>query len=402
LSNIVITDTLVAVIGGPITLEQGEVDSTTFQAFYVITFADLEVGFVENSAIVNGEIPPGLGLPATVSDVSDTGDPSETSSGNGSTDGDPTNDPVVLELCEIEMIACPSDWNVTHDMATNGCIAPSFNDHTEIPGEFNDCGNPDNISTSFEDFLIPEECTGGNTFDERTIERTYTFTNTLTGEIIGQCPQTLTFIPEECSPLSSFGVIASMGSTSLTVPGGCDLPLIEVAEGLQGVCGYVEYMWLVSTEEDPNGNPVIPTNLNVGTTWTIIDGENDAFLNPGVVIQNTYYVRCARNFSCCTFGESNIVSFLVDDTATCPVDDQDAAQIIEDCANPVILSSPTDNYFGSEQLIFITNQDAEISNKAGIGSDITIDAKQGVLGIPGMEIQRGATFKVYTEGCNED
>ncbi len=67
LSNITISDPLVSVVGGPITLAPGESDSTTFTATYVITQADLDIGNVENQAIVTGETPTG----DEVSDMSD-------------------------------------------------------------------------------------------------------------------------------------------------------------------------------------------------------------------------------------------------------------------------------------------------------------------------------------------
>ena len=116
-------------------------------------------------------------------------------------------------------------------------------------------------------------------------------------------------------------------------------------------------MWLISTETDLAGNPITPTNLNLGTIWFMIEGENDATLNPGAITENTFYVRCARNFSCCSFGESNIVSFMLDEAATCPVDNDDAVQTFEDCANPVVLRSPDNDFLENQQMIFITNRD---------------------------------------------
>ena len=52
LTNILVTDPLVTVNGGPITLAPGEEDTTTFTAVYIITQNDIDTGFVENQARV--------------------------------------------------------------------------------------------------------------------------------------------------------------------------------------------------------------------------------------------------------------------------------------------------------------------------------------------------------------
>ncbi|MEQ3676688.1 MAG: gliding motility-associated C-terminal domain-containing protein, partial [Dokdonia sp.] len=67
ITNIVITDPLVAVDGGPIDLEPGEVDSTTFTATYVLTQEDVDAGGVMNQATATGQDPDG-------NDISDTSD----------------------------------------------------------------------------------------------------------------------------------------------------------------------------------------------------------------------------------------------------------------------------------------------------------------------------------------
>ena len=67
ISNITISDPLVTVNGGPITLAPTEVNSTTFYANYVLTQADIDNGSVTNSATVNGESPSG----GNVTDTSD-------------------------------------------------------------------------------------------------------------------------------------------------------------------------------------------------------------------------------------------------------------------------------------------------------------------------------------------
>lgn len=78
-------------------------------------------------------------------------------------------------------------------------------------------------------------------------------------------------------------------------------------------------MWPISGQEDLNGNPLKPTDEHINAVWKV------------VITENTYYVRCTRSFSCCDFGESNIVSFKVDVVATCPIDVADELQVIVDC-----------------------------------------------------------------------
>uniref|UniRef100_UPI00261C75A4 DUF7507 domain-containing protein n=2 Tax=uncultured Dokdonia sp. TaxID=575653 RepID=UPI00261C75A4 len=74
ISNIVITDPLVAVTGGPIDLEPGASDSTTFVAVYTLTQEDVDAGMVENQALATGQNPNG-------DDVEDTSDDDSTVEG---------------------------------------------------------------------------------------------------------------------------------------------------------------------------------------------------------------------------------------------------------------------------------------------------------------------------------
>ncbi len=71
--------------------------SVTCVGTHVLTQADLDVTFVENSAIATGSDPAG----EPVTDVSDAGDETvETPDGSGGVDGDPTNDPTVTVLAQ--------------------------------------------------------------------------------------------------------------------------------------------------------------------------------------------------------------------------------------------------------------------------------------------------------------
>ncbi|MCY1508195.1 hypothetical protein D9M68_424960 [compost metagenome] len=72
LTNITVTDPLVAVTGGPLAmLNAGATDNTTFTAIYTFTQADVDAGFVNNQALVSAT--PIVGQPIT--DLSDSNDP---------------------------------------------------------------------------------------------------------------------------------------------------------------------------------------------------------------------------------------------------------------------------------------------------------------------------------------
>ncbi len=97
LTNITVTDALVDVTGGPLaSLIPGASNSTMFTASYTITLADVNTGYVENTATATGQDPNG----DPVDDTSDAGDDTaETGDGDGDTNGDPTDDPTVVYIC---------------------------------------------------------------------------------------------------------------------------------------------------------------------------------------------------------------------------------------------------------------------------------------------------------------
>ncbi|MCM5663079.1 DUF7507 domain-containing protein [Galbibacter mesophilus] len=81
--NITITDVLVPVQGGPISLAPGELDTASFTATYVVSEADISAGLVTNSAIAEGQDPNGN----SIIDTSD--DPSNPTDQDEDGDGDP-------------------------------------------------------------------------------------------------------------------------------------------------------------------------------------------------------------------------------------------------------------------------------------------------------------------------
>jgi len=130
LRDITISDAVVTVSGGPISvLLPGESDASTFTATYEITTADLDRGYVENTAIVTGTDP----NDDQVEDISDTGtdrqgdaigDPesTETPDGEGNTNNDPTDDPTVIETrgIDINTIFTPNGDQVNDTWVVHG------------------------------------------------------------------------------------------------------------------------------------------------------------------------------------------------------------------------------------------------------------------------------------------
>ncbi|GAA4107674.1 hypothetical protein GCM10022393_03180 [Aquimarina addita] len=118
ISDITIDDPLTGSVDLPITpaiLAPGEIGTAT--ATYVITQANIDAGFVENSATVSGEVPGGdTGDPSDdIIDISDDGD--ETVDGPDA-DSDPTNDSTIT-LVPVGVIIAEDD-TVTVDGINGG------------------------------------------------------------------------------------------------------------------------------------------------------------------------------------------------------------------------------------------------------------------------------------------
>jgi len=94
ITNISISDPIVPVTGGPITLNPAQIDNTSFTATYVILQSDIDAGNISNSALVTGEDNDG-GVITDVSDFSD--DPDNPINEDLDGDGDP-DDPTVTDL----------------------------------------------------------------------------------------------------------------------------------------------------------------------------------------------------------------------------------------------------------------------------------------------------------------
>jgi len=108
LSNVVVSDPLITVNGGPLPLlPVGWVDNTTFTGSYFILQPDVLAGYVENTATVLAQDIDGT----DVTDISDAWDDTiETASGTGTTDSNPTNDPTVVSYLWLDPASSSSGW----------------------------------------------------------------------------------------------------------------------------------------------------------------------------------------------------------------------------------------------------------------------------------------------------
>ena len=266
------------------------------------------------------------------------------------------------------------------------------------------------VGLSVEDELIPFECIGGDFIPTRTVIRTYTFLSE-NGGFEESCPQEITYQFTECNQVVDAGAIAIDGSSLLLVPSGCDVPPItESVEATASGCNdLVEHMWLRTTVERSNGLPFIPNPLNTGSEgsgeiWEIISGATDADFDPGVITQNTYFVRCTRSISCCEFVETNLVGFRIDNAAECPVVeviDEDQAQFerIDNCVGEIVLNGRDDMGAG-DQKEYRTNETIRATNRVGAGASTIYNAQGGISLEPGFEVEFNAELQAIIEGCN--
>src|SRR5690606_28192509 len=108
LSNVIVTDPLIAIITGPSgdTDSDGELDVTeiwTYTASYTINQDDIDAGFVKNQAKTEGTAPDAT----VVSDLSDESSVLE-------------NDPTIVNLCQDPAIAIVKT-GIFNDENQNGC-----------------------------------------------------------------------------------------------------------------------------------------------------------------------------------------------------------------------------------------------------------------------------------------
>jgi gliding motility-associated-like protein len=122
LGNITITDPLVEVVGGPLTiLEPGETDNTTFTATYTITQDDIDAGSFQNTATVTAFIPDN-GPISTLSD--DPDDPTDIDSDG---DGNPDDPTVTVMIGAPGIDAVDDDFSANPVDGVTGGVVPDSN-----------------------------------------------------------------------------------------------------------------------------------------------------------------------------------------------------------------------------------------------------------------------------------
>src|SRR5690606_12570139 len=181
LFNVSVTDPMVAVNGGPITLAPNASDATSFTATYTITQSDIDAGLVENQATATGTDASGT----TVSDLSDDNSELE-------------DDPTITIVCQNPAIAIVKT-GVFNDANQNHCA-----DVDETISYTFTVTNQDNVSlgnVTVTDPLIatitgPTGDTDGDGELDVTETWTYTVTYTITqddidnGEVVNQATAT--------------------------------------------------------------------------------------------------------------------------------------------------------------------------------------------------------------------
>ena len=262
------------------------------------------------------------------------------------------------------------------------------------------CTADEDLMIDFADSIVPAECNGLLGFmDQRQIIRTYTLTDQCGNE--STIDQNINLSFDGCSELTDFGTIAFGDQDLIQVPIGCELPEIGEVTPVSGNCGYTEYMWLVSTAELAPGVPIFPNRFNIGTLWFIIDGENQPTYTPESASENTYYVRCSRDISCCEFGESNIVVVLINAAAECPEIEVEMDDPVNsaDCLEELSLLSPIDDLLNGEVEEYYLRMSADADIRLQNNSQLTIDAAEGAIFNSNFEVSIGSTLEVFLDGC---
>ena len=292
-------------------------------------------------------------------------------------------------LCDDSDDTCPFDaYQTIAELESAANVIVSDN-----------CSADQALSLAFIDNVVAASCSGSSNYQpERQVIRTYTVSDQNGNS--NMIDQQINMSFSACNALTDFGVVGFDDDLSINVPSGCTPPMIkEISPVMGSSSGYVEYMWLISTEERSPGVPYIATTLNLGSVWFVIDGQNEPTLSPAAVTQNTYYIRCSRDISCCDFGESNIIGAIIDPTASCPVIVDPTVE--EDCDDQIVLLSPTDDMITGANKVYRTDQSIEAEILIMGNSALMFDAKKGTTLQSNAEVATGSTLEITLDGCDE-
>ncbi|MCW5521215.1 DUF11 domain-containing protein, partial [Aureitalea sp. L0-47] len=272
LTNVTVTDPLVEVVGGPISIPAGESDTETFTAVYEVTQADVDAGIVSNQATAEGTGPGGV----IVTDLSDDDSIFE-------------NDPTVTTLCQEPDISLEKT-GVFNDNNGNGVA----NEGETITYSFKvtNTGTVTLYNIMIEDPLPGLEITGGplpqldpGEFDDTTFEGTYTITQldlengfvenqaTVTG--FDENGNPITDLSDDPTDLTNMDVDGDGDPDDVTIvvlPEVLDEPPFEIFNGITpDGDGLNDFFRVVGIELYPNNN------MKIFNRWGVLVWETDGY-----------------------------------------------------------------------------------------------------------------------------
>jgi uncharacterized repeat protein (TIGR01451 family)/gliding motility-associated-like protein len=153
LGNITVTDPLVTVTGGPVTLAPGASDGTTFTATYTLTQADIDSGSFANTATVSGDDPTNNPV------VSLSDDPDDATDNDSDSDGNP-DDPTVTIIPQVPGISLVKTTLPLADTNGDG-IEGSLGDIISYVFEVENTGNVTLTDILVQDILPGLNLVGG-------------------------------------------------------------------------------------------------------------------------------------------------------------------------------------------------------------------------------------------------
>ncbi len=272
LTNVTVMDPLVNVAGGPITLQAGETDSTTFTAEYIVTQSDIDAGEVINQALAEGTAPDGT----IVDDLSDDNSPLE-------------DDPTITALCqnaslELEKVGVFNDNNGNGNTEVGETITYTF--------KVTNTGSVTLYDIVIDDPLPGLVIEGGpievlepGEFDDTTFTGTYTVTQididrgfvenqaTATGYDINGNPITdLSDDPNNDDDIDMEGDGEPDDPTIVILPRVLEQPDFEIFNGITpDGDGLNDIFRVVGIEEYPNNN------MKIFNRWGVLVWETDGY-----------------------------------------------------------------------------------------------------------------------------
>ncbi|WP_157632545.1 Ig-like domain-containing protein, partial [Cochleicola gelatinilyticus] len=292
LSDITITDDLVAVLGGPITLAPQTNDDTSFSAVYTITQADIDAGLVINQATVTATLPDGI------TEITDLSDPVS----------EFDNNPTETDLSQCNTIGIVKSATINDD---NGDGCADVDETVTYTFSVRNTGNRELTNISITDPLLEApnpvvtiEFVDGDTdgddvldFDETwtyTAEYVVTQADVDAGEIVNQATANA-FTVSDNEAVTDLSHPTSYTADAPTVTGICNMPMMEVqkiglfrddnGDGFSEVGEHIDYQFIVTNTGD-----VTLTNIVIEDELPGIElmGGPIAVLLPGEVDDSTF------------------------------------------------------------------------------------------------------------------